>query len=53
MSYALDRDFDRMHTLDDFCALIGCRKTKAYDLIRDKKLRAVKAGSIVLKSTAS
>jgi hypothetical protein len=37
MSYASARDFDRMHSLDEFCALIGCRKTKAYDLIRNKK----------------
>jgi excisionase family DNA binding protein len=42
MSYAFTRDFDRMHSLDDFCALIGCRKSKAYELIRDGKLRAFK-----------
>jgi excisionase family DNA binding protein len=42
MSYAPARDFDRMHSLDEFCALIGCRKTKAYDLIRNKKLHALK-----------
>lgn len=42
MSYALTRDFDRLHSLDEFCTLIGCRKSKAYDLIRNQKLRAFK-----------
>jgi excisionase family DNA binding protein len=42
MNYALTRDFDRLHSLDDFCTLIGCRKSKAYDLIRNQKLRAFK-----------
>ena len=44
MTHALTSDFDRMHSLDDFCDLIGCKKTKAYDLIKSGKLRAFKMG---------
>jgi hypothetical protein len=42
MTYALTRDFDTMHSLDEFCIRFGCRKTKAYDLIKSGKLRAFK-----------
>jgi excisionase family DNA binding protein len=42
MSYALTRDFDTMHSLDEFCVRFGCKKTKAYDLIKSGKLRAFK-----------
>jgi excisionase family DNA binding protein len=42
MSHAFTSDFDRMHSLDEFCDLIGCKKTKVYDLIKSGKLRAFK-----------
>jgi excisionase family DNA binding protein len=45
MSHAFTRDFDRMHSLDEFCTLIGCKKTKVYDLIKSGKLRAYKMGA--------
>jgi excisionase family DNA binding protein len=44
MSHAFTSDFDRTHSLDDFCDLIGCRKTKVYELIKSGKLRAFKMG---------
>jgi excisionase family DNA binding protein len=44
MSHAFTTDFDRMHSLDEFCDLIGCKKTKVYDLIKSGKLRAFKMG---------